>query len=205
MPVLALNDLPAIIYVSRDFIKPGNEAAYRPIEQDGRAICIKLRCPHPYLGLESLSVPHEALFLNLLVSDAELHAVGAGYDANPKLLAALDTIKQRKAGLVGTAQEFVAHVRPDLSVAATWHMGCARFFVIAFTGPDMKIAGSVFDSDNGLRMTVRQECARDRADAAAHVMGPAARLFAVRQYWSMPDPTWRAADPAFWNAAVPDR
>src|ERR1700678_2708994 len=113
MPVLALNEPPPVIYVSRDFIIPGSEAAYRPIERDGRAICIKLRCPHPYLGLESLSSPHEALFLNLLVSDAELQAVSAGYDANPKLLAALDKIKKRKAGLVGTPQEFVVHARPD--------------------------------------------------------------------------------------------
>jgi hypothetical protein len=199
MPVLALNELPAFIYVSRDFIKPGSEAAYRPIEQDGRAICIKLRCPHPYLGLESLSSPHEALFLNLLVSEAELHAVGAGYDANPKLLAALDTVRQRKAGLVDASQEFVVHARPDLSVAATWHMGCARFFVIAFTKPTVRIAGSVFDSDNGVRMTVRHECVREQADAAAREMGSAARVFAVRGYWSMPDPSWRTADPAFWN------
>jgi len=199
MPVLALNEPPLVIYVSRDFIKPGNEAAYRPIEMDGRAICIKLRCPHPYLGLESLSAPHEALFLNLLVSDAELHAVGAGYDANPELLAALETIKQRKAGLVGAPQEFVVHARPSLSVATTWHMGCARFFVIAFTKPAVKITGSVFDSDNGLRMVVRQECLPERADAAAREMGPTARVFAVRNYWSMPDPSWSTADPVFWN------
>jgi hypothetical protein len=200
--MLALNEVPAVIYVSRDFEKPGSEAAYQPIEEEGRAICIKLRCQHPYLGLESLSVPHEALFLNLLLSDAEMREVKAGYDANPTLLAALDTIRQRKAGVVTASQEFVARARPDLSVTASWHMGCARFFVIAFTKPAVKIAGSVFDGDNGLRMVVRHECVRERADAAAREMGASANLFAVRAYWSMPDPSWRAADPVFWSLAA---
>ena len=37
----------------------------RIIENDGAQICADLRCPNPYLALESLSGPHEAWWLNV--------------------------------------------------------------------------------------------------------------------------------------------
>ena len=116
---------------------PRSEAAYRPIEQDGRAICIKLRCPHPYLGVESLSVPRQALLVNLLVSDAEPHMVGVGYAANrngkivePRNDALqIDTVDEEQSdgglGLADRVQKNILRVLGFL-VGRTVFLGCAR-------------------------------------------------------------------------------
>jgi len=55
---------PQILAVYRDFLKPGSETAYQQIENDGARICVELGCPHPCVGIETLTGAREARFLN---------------------------------------------------------------------------------------------------------------------------------------------
>jgi len=48
-----------LLYVYRDFVRPGAEARYIEIEQDAARICRDLKCPHPYIGIESLTGPKQ--------------------------------------------------------------------------------------------------------------------------------------------------
>src|SRR6516225_8853933 len=44
-----------ILYVYRELWKPGTQADLNRIETKGARMCIDLKCPHPYLGIESLT------------------------------------------------------------------------------------------------------------------------------------------------------
>ena len=59
-PLLGQQAAPRFIYIYRDSLKAGVDSAYRVIEDEGAQICADFHCPNPYLGLESLSGPHEA-------------------------------------------------------------------------------------------------------------------------------------------------
>src|SRR5690349_7872424 len=84
MPICAQEHPPQILEIYRDFPKAGGEAAYRRIEEDAARICGELRCPHPYVGIESLTGPKEAWWLNGYESpartrqEAEAKAAAAG-------------------------------------------------------------------------------------------------------------------------------
>jgi hypothetical protein len=55
---------PPILQIAREPLKPGREAAYRNVEEDTARQSAKLGCPHPYLGVESLSGPKEIWWFN---------------------------------------------------------------------------------------------------------------------------------------------
>ena len=55
---------PAILQIYRVSLKPGAEAAFDAIERQIATLCATLKCPHPYLGLESVTGPQEVWFLN---------------------------------------------------------------------------------------------------------------------------------------------
>ena len=55
---------PQILYISREFWKPGHEIALNRIEAEAARECIGLGVPHPYLGIESLTGPKEVWYIN---------------------------------------------------------------------------------------------------------------------------------------------
>src|SRR5207247_11154411 len=59
----------------RDPLKAGVEAEYDRIESEIAKECARLRCPHPYLGLESLTGPKEAWWFNGYDSAADQEQV----------------------------------------------------------------------------------------------------------------------------------
>lgn len=59
MQIAAHAQPPKILQVFREPLKPHVEAEYDRIESDTARTCAKLRCPHPYLGIESLTGPKE--------------------------------------------------------------------------------------------------------------------------------------------------
>ena len=81
---------PQILEVYREFWKPENVAASQKIEVEAAQICLDLKCPHPYLGLESLTGPNEVWFLNGFASSTELKQVGDDYQENTALMEGLD-------------------------------------------------------------------------------------------------------------------
>jgi hypothetical protein len=197
---------PQILEVYREFWKPGSIAASRKIEVEAAQICVELKCPHPYLGLESLTGPKEAWFLNGFVSLADQTQVGEDYQKNPALIEALNKILARKKPLSRADDINVfAHYQPSLSRGAPWSLGQGRFLVITVTKHDLAskrnlvIDGTAFETEDGTRFIVSPAQTRREADALAAAAGPETRVFAVRPYWSLPARDWVAMDSSFWK------
>jgi hypothetical protein len=55
MQVVAPEQPPQILQIYREALKPSQETAWAAIEQQKTRICLELKCPHPYLGIEWLS------------------------------------------------------------------------------------------------------------------------------------------------------
>ena len=195
---------PRFLYLYRDSLKGGVDSAYRAIENDGAQICADHRCPNPYLGLESLTGPHEAWWLNAFATAADTARVAKVYATDRALASALSGIAQRKAAFIGTpVQGFAVH-RPDLSRGPAWSVVGARFVVVTVTRDRRPADGSVWMTADSTLYVLRPAHTKREADARAR--GPGARVLAVRPNWSMPDASWVTADPAFWRAApVPKR
>jgi len=189
-----------LIYLFRDFLKPGADSAYRVVEDDAAQVCADLRCPNPYLGLESLTGPHEAWWLNAFDRDADTGRVRQAYAANERLSRALAAATARKADLIGPPVEGFGVYRADLSRGPAWSPVGARFVVITVSRTPRPLLGSVWVVDHSTWYGLRPARTRRDAEAAA-ASEPGARVFAVRPNWSMPAPAWVAADPGFWRAA----
>ena len=197
---------PAILQIYREFWKSGNLAANRKIEAEASQICVKLRCPHPYLGLESLTGPKEVWFLNGYDSSTEQTQVGEDYQKNPDLIEALNQILVRRKPLSKADDVNVfAKYQQKLSRGAPWTLGQGRFLVITMTKPErldksnLVINGTAFETDDGTRYMFTAARTRQEADARAAAAGSETRVLAVRPYWSLPAKDWVAMDPSLWR------
>ena len=190
------------LYVYRDFLKPGSDAAYRKIEIDAARVCAEMKCPHPYIGIESLTGPKEAWWLNGFRSDAEEQQVAAAYANNTKIRDALALIAKRKEALITKPLETSTSYRPEASHGRPWHVGAGRFLVITVTRSRRAMDGTVFEALDGTRYVIRPAHTREEAEALARRIAET-KVFAVRPYWSMPAEEWIAADPEFWRTAKP--
>jgi hypothetical protein len=199
LPLGAQVPAPRFMYIYRDSLKRGVDSVYSVIEDDGARICADLRCPNPYLAIESLSGPHEAWWLNTFATAADTARVASVYATNHALSAALGDVAQRKAALIGTPIQGLAVYRRDLSRGAPWSAVGARFVVVAVTHDRQPVNGSVWAMADSTLYVLRPVHTRREADVLSRQGN--ARVFAVRPNWSMPAAEWVAADPAFWQAA----
>jgi len=190
---------PRFLYIYRDSLKRGVDSAYRAIENDGAQICADQHCPNPYIGLESVTGPHEAWWLNTFATAADTARVAQAYATDRALASALSGIAQRKAALIGTPVQGFAVYRPDLSRGPAWPVAGARFVVVTVTRDRRRADGSVWMTADSTLYVLRPAHTKREADALAR--RAAARVFAVRPNWSMPAASWVTADPAFWRAA----
>lgn len=190
---------PRLLYIYRDSLRSGVDSTYRAIEDGAAQICADLKCPNPYLGLESLSGPHEAWWLNAFASAADTTRVVRGYAANRPLAEALDAVAKRKDPLIGTPIQGFGVYRPGLSRGPAWKVAGARFMLVTVTRSRRPAEGSVWEAADSTLYVLRPVRARQQAEALAGALG--ARIFAVRPNWSMPAPEWVAADPDFWRLA----
>jgi hypothetical protein len=190
---------PQILQIYRDFLKPGTDAAYREIEDDAARVCVRLNCPNPYLAIQSLTGPTEVWYLNGYRSAAHETAVVEGYQRNAPLMAALEHIPKRKAGLILPALNTRTTFREDLTRGSPWRIGEGRFLVITVTKSRRKVQGTVFEAEDGTRFIIKWAQSREEADASAEVAGADTRVFAVRPSMSMPAQDWIAGDVGFWR------
>jgi hypothetical protein len=197
--LLAQRPVPRFMYVYRDSLRSGVDSAYRSIENDGAQICADLRCPNPYIGLESLNGVHEAWWINMFASEADTARVAKVYATEGALSRALGGVAQRKAALIGTPVQEFAVYRPDLSRGAAWSIAGARFIVASVTRAPRPTPGSVWITPDSTRYILRPFRTRHDAETAAITDG--GRVFAVRPNWSMPAPEWVQADREFWQTA----
>jgi hypothetical protein len=194
---------PQILQIYREPLKPGSEAAYHAIEEATARISAELECPHPYLGLESLTGSKEVWWFNGYTSSAEQRKVYDEYARNTRLLATLQENSKRKASVTLKPLEVFTNYRQDLSVGTPWILGHGRFLVITVTRNNRRIAGTVFEAPDGTRFIVTSTQTRQEADAAKALAGPESNIFAVRPSWSFPAKEWIAADSLFWQPTSP--
>lgn len=202
-PSLAQQAPPRFMYIYRDSLERGVDSTYRVIEDEAAQICADLKCPNPYLALESLSEPHEAWWLNTFVSAADTARVVKAYAANRPLMDALGGVAKRKAPLIGAPIMGMAIYRADLSRGPAWSVADARFVVVTITRSRRPAEGSVWEMADSTLYSFRPVRTRQQAEALARE--PGARMFAVRPNWSMPAAEWVAADPGFWRLAPTPR
>ncbi len=195
--------VPRILYISREFWKPGHEAALNRIEAEAARVCIGLGVPHPYLGIESLTGSKEVWYINGFASTEELVHVTEAYSKRQELLSAMNRFAQQRAEFASRPNsEGAVTYRPELSRGAEWTMGHDRFLVIAVTEGGSRNDGTVFENQDGVRFVVTAAKTRAEAEAKMLVAGPDARIFIVRPEFSMPAPEWVASDPSFWDSKV---
>jgi hypothetical protein len=198
-PLIAQQAAPRFMYIYRDSLKRGVDSAYRALENEGAQICADLRCPNPYLAIESVSPPHEAWWLNTFVGAADTARVAHVYATDRALSEALGSVAKRKAALIGTPVQGFAVYRRDLSRGQAWSASGARFVVITVTRRPRRVNGWAWAMADSTLYVLRPAPTRHVADAIARETN--GRVFAVRPNWSMPAPEWVAADPEFWRAA----
>jgi hypothetical protein len=198
-PLLGQAPAPRFLYVYRDSLKQGVDSIYRVIENDGAQICADLRCPNPYIGLESLTGPHEAWWLNTFATEADTIRVAKAYASDRALATALARIAQRKAALIGAPVQGFAVYRRDLSQGRKWSVAGARFIEVTVTRDPRPVKGSVWMMADSTLYILRP--IRALREARALAGATRTRVFAIRPNWSMPAPAWVATDPTFWRSA----
>jgi hypothetical protein len=192
---------PRVLYISREFWKPGHEAALNRIEAEAARVCIGLGVPHSYLGIESLTGSKEVWYINGFASTEELAQITEAYNKNQELLAAMKRFAEQRAEFKSQPDsEGLATYRPELSSGPEWKMGQERFLVIIVTKGNPHSDGAVFESQDGVRFIVTAAKTRTEADAKRSAAGPDAKIFAVRPEFSMPAAEWVASDPSFWDS-----
>lgn len=198
-PSLGQAPAPRFMYIYRDSLKRGVDSAYRVIEDDAAQICADLRCPNPYVGIESLSGRHEVWWLNTFATVADTARVAKSY-ADRELSAALGAIPRRKAALIGTPIQGFAIYRGDLSRGPAWSVAGARFLVVTVTHDHRPADGSAWAMADATLYVLRAVRSYPEAEDLAR-RNTSARVFAVRPNWSMPAPEWVLADSLFWHGA----
>ncbi|MGH9144044.1 MAG: hypothetical protein ACRD2I_23140 [Vicinamibacterales bacterium] len=191
---------PSLLQIYREPLKPGCEAAYRAIEEDTARTVSTLGCPHPYLGVESLTGPKEVWWFNGYESPAEQQQVVDEYAGNTRLMTALQENSRKKASLTLAPMQLLARYRPEWSTGVPWLLGRGRFLVITRSTGHDRCMGTVFEAADGTCVIVAPAENRQEAESMSGLSAQPYSIFAVRPSWSVPADDWVAADRAFWKA-----
>ena len=193
---------PQILEVSREYLKPSAVQAVHKIEVDAARICIRLKFPHRYLVLESLTGPKEFWYLNAFDSEAELDEVSREYEGNKALTSALaENLKRKAPYLAAKSTNVFLRYRPELSGGAPWVMGHGRFLVTAWTRGSAGTVGTVFEGPDGNRLVIRAVRTRAEAELMA-AAGAGNYVFAMHPELGWPDEEWVETDPQFWRVRL---
>jgi hypothetical protein len=191
---------PRILEVYREYLEPDAAQAIHQIEVDSAQICIRLKFPHRYLVLESLTAPKEYWYLNAFESQAEMDQVGRDYEGNKALASALaENLKRKAPYLAAESTNVFLNYRPKLSGATPWVLGQGRFLVTAWTKGSAGRGGTVFEGPDGNRLEIRPVRTRAEAESMAAAAGADSRAFAIHPELGWPAQEWVAADPEFWR------
>ena len=199
MPLHARDSAPQLLLIVQERLKPGGAEAYGELESHIARLCVRLKCPHPYLALESLETPKEVWWLNMFGSEAEKESVEREYARNEPLMTELGPLSLRKQALTDPPTTLLTRHRPELSTGAAFRITGARFFVSATSDERSKAEGAVFESSSGQYFVFASAANRADADRIAARAGDGSAIFAVQPLWSFPADSWLAADPDFWG------
>jgi hypothetical protein len=195
---------PRILEVYREYLKPDGAPSVHQIEMDAAQICIRLKFPHRYLVLESLTGPKEYWYLNAFESQAEMDEVGREYEGNKALATELaENLKRKARYLAAESTNVFLKYRPELSRGTLWAIGHGRFLVTAWTKGSAGTGGTVFEGPDGNRLVIRAVRTRAEAESMVVAAGIGTLVFAIHPELGWPAEEWVAADPEFWR--VPQR
>jgi len=193
---MTIADPAQILQVVREPIKPGQDDAYRIIEEETARISVVEGCPHPYLAAESLTGAKEIWWFNGYRSTAEQKQLADAYATNTRLLSSLQRQSARKSVLTLKPIELVATYRPEMSGGTPWTVGHGRFLVITVTTRPRTRDGTVFETPDHTYLIVRSSQTREAADRLAERDSV---VLQVRPTFSFPAPEWIASDASFWG------
>ena len=196
---VAAASTPQILEVYREYLKPDAAREVRKIEVDSAQICIRLKFPHRYLVLESLTGPKEFWYLNAFESQAEIDEVGRLYEGNNALKTALaEDLKRKDPYLAAESTNVFMKFRGDLSGDMPWQMGSERFLIVTWS-KGAAGDGTVFDEADGTQLVLRAARTRNEARSIALRAGKGARVLKIHPELGWPDAEWVNADPDFWR------
>jgi hypothetical protein len=201
MALLAQERPTQVLLIVQERLKPNSMHAYDRNEREIARTSARLKSPHPYLALESVSEPKEVWWLNAFESEGHKDSVMQAYERNHELSVALRKLGRRKAALRYEPVSIVTTYKGELSDERPFSVSGARFFVVTVTNDVGKSGGSVFEAPDGRRFVLAPAARRQEADRKAAAAGAQARIFAIRPSWSFPADAWVAADPGFWRAS----
>ncbi len=131
MPAAAQEPPAAVIYISREPVKPGKMPALIGIEERAARFCARIGCPNPYLAISAVSGPAEVWWINGFESNDAMERVQAAYAANQEITNELNSIADSKADLVFPAEIWLARFRGDLSSSAGAAFAYSRYLSIS--------------------------------------------------------------------------
>lgn len=189
---------PSLLQIFHEVLKPGGDAGYDAVERDIARQCQTLGGPHAYLGLERLNGPRQVWFLNGYRSREEYALVAEAYARNTALMAALTESSRRKAAYTQDTHE-VFVTRAVESSDSDWGFGRGHFIVLTRGAAPGSNSGARFEAPDGTTYGLWSASTREAADRLVRAAGSGAHLLALRPEWSVPEPSWAAADPEFWS------
>jgi hypothetical protein len=186
---------PKVLDIIQERLKPNSEAAYDRNERDIARTCAKLKCPVPYLALQSLSGEKEVWWLNAYESDIRREELRRAFESNDILMSELRKLGQRKEALRYKPVSTTTRYRGDLSNASCWNVGGAHFFVITVTSEARKSDGCVFEASDGTLFIITATTGRLDAIHKTKIAGPKTTIFKVQPKWS----NWPPEARTFFN------
>ncbi len=103
---------PAVLQISRESIKEGQEAAHRKVEQEFAGVMRKNNVPFHYLALSVESGPNEVWFLDAFASFAQLEDSDR---LSSQVRSEIEPVEARDGELRISTHSMTAVYRPDLS------------------------------------------------------------------------------------------
>lgn len=125
-----LSPPPQILLIAREFIKPGKRAEVVKIERDSVEEQVRLKSPHSYLTLSSMSGRENLWWLNPADSYGDFEKELAKVAATPGLLEQWTRNPALKADLITDPRQFYARYREDLSFGRGLTGARTRYFLI---------------------------------------------------------------------------
>jgi len=188
---------PQFLLIVRERLRPGSEEAYDQNERQLAAVCARLKCPHPYLALVTVT-GREVWWLNAFASQQERDRVDASYAGNEPLMAAMEPLAKRKEDFRESISRTMTEFRRDAS-GSTLRIDGARFLIVAAAQGDGASIGAVFQATDGGRFVMATARERGVAEGLGARLGQGAIVLGVHPQWSFPDEAWIAADREFWR------
>lgn len=108
-------DLPRVLLIYREEVKPGRGAAHAANEAAWAGAYLKANAPQHWLGMTSVAGPSEAWFMSPHASYESLQKSEDAIDADAALSTASDKFSAQEADLLSRASTLILAYRPQLS------------------------------------------------------------------------------------------